>query len=273
MSKYSNFLSVLIAFCSLAVFASEQRAIIHDAHIHYSQDIWERMPPAQAVRRLKSENIQRALVSSTPGEGAELLYREDPELIVPLLRPYKSWRHRYVWFNDTDLQTYLLEQLERIPYRGFGEFHVNGKDAESKPIADMIALAQERQLVLLAHADLDAMNIILNKAKDCVVIWAHGGFDVPVETLMTLLDKYPKLYIELSFREGMLDFAQQLTPQWKTFLTDYHSRFLVGADTYIPGRWAELSDLTDEIRHWLDQLPDAVTADIARNNFDRLFPR
>ncbi|HEY9052269.1 MAG TPA: hypothetical protein VIQ03_12030 [Gammaproteobacteria bacterium] len=273
MLKHATIFVLLIATGSPVVIAGEPVEAIHDAHIHYNKDVWEHLPPAQALRMLNNENIKRALVFATPGEGAELLYRENPEIVVPLLQPYKSWRHRYVWYKDPDLKSYLLEQLQRIPYRGFGEFHVNGQDAKAQAIADMIEIARERKLVLHAHADLEAMQILLNKTSDMVVIWAHGGFDIPLETLQALFDKYPGLHVELSFREGMLDYAQQLTPEWKTLLTSYHTRFMVGADTYLPSRWAELSDLTSESRHWLQQLPDEVAADIARNNLDRLFPK
>ncbi|HEY9050790.1 MAG TPA: hypothetical protein VIQ03_04555 [Gammaproteobacteria bacterium] len=271
--KQAKVFVLLIATCSLAAVAGEHVDVIHDAHIHYNNDVWQRLPPARALSMLKNENINRALVFATPGEGAELLYRVDAELVVPFLQPYKSWRHRYVWHKDPELKSYLLEQLQRIPYRGFGEFHVNGQDAEAKPIADMIAIARERKMALHIHADLEAMQILLNKTADLVVIWAHGGFDIPLETLQTLFEKYPGLHTELSFREGMLDYAQQLTPQWKAFLINNRTRILVGADTYLASRWAELSDLTAESRHWLKQLPDEVAADIARNNLDRLFPK
>jgi len=252
---------------------SETSYTIHDAHIHYDQDVWEALPAAHALRMLSNENISRALVSATPTEGAEKLYRANPEIVIPMLRPYKSWRHRYFWFKDPELKAYLLAHLARVPYRGFGEFHVFGKDADSVPMEQMIELARERKLVLHPHTDLEGMRIILQKAADIVVIWAHGGFDVPVETLRDLLDKYPMLYIELSFREAMLDDEQQLTSQWNNFLVNYPKRFLVGMDTYKPSRWADLPETAAEVRHWLKQLPDDVAVDIARNNLDRLFPR
>jgi len=105
------------------------------------------------------------------------------------------------------------------------------------------------------------------------VMWAHGGFNVPIDTLREMLDRYPMFYIELSLREGMLDDEQRLTPQWKLFLVDYRTRFLVGMDTYKPGRWADLPEIAAETRGWLAQLPDGVAVDISCNNLDRLFPR
>ncbi len=246
---------------------------IHDGHIHYDEDVWETLPPAEALDMLKHQHIRRALVSATPTEGAEMLYRADPDIVIPMLRPYKSWRHRYLWFNDPELRDYLLEHMARVPYRGFGEFHVFGEDMDSIPIEEMIELARERKLVLHPHTDLAGMRILLEKAPDVVVIWAHGGFNVPVETLRELLDAYPELVIELSLREGMLNDEQQLTAQWWQLLVDYRGRFLVGMDTYKPSRWADLPAIAAETRHWLDQLPDDVAADIARNNLDRLFPK
>ena len=263
----------LMTLLSFTANAGDSAHSIHDGHIHYDQDVWETLPPADAISMLKQQGITRALVSATPAEGAEMLYRADPEVVIPMLRPYKSWRHRYLWFNDPDLKAYLLEHMARVPYRGFGEFHVFGQDADSIPIEEMIELARERKLVLHPHTDLEGMEIILQKAPDVVVMWAHGGFNVPVETLRELLEEYPLFYIELSLREGMLDGEQRLTPQWKQFLVDYHDRFVVGMDTYKPSRWADLPEIAAETRGWLAQLPDDVAADISRNNLDRLFPR
>jgi len=268
--KKITILIILLVSCAAV---SETSYKIHDAHIHYDQDVWDALPAAHALEMLESENIRRALVSATPTEGAEKLYRINSEIVIPMLRPYKSWRHRYLWFKDPQLKVYLLEHLSRVPYRGFGEFHVFGKDADTVQMEEMIELARERKLVLHPHTDLQGMQIILRKASDIVVMWAHGGFDVPVDTLRELLDTYPKLYIELSFREAMLDDEQQLTAQWKDFLINYPDRFLVGMDTYKPSRWAGLPELAAEARHWLKQLPDGVAAGIARNNLDRLFPR
>lgn len=271
--RYHSIITIILAAMPFIANAGDSTAVIHDGHIHYDEDVWDTLPPADAIKMLKAENISRALVSATPTEGAEMLFRADPETVIPMLRPYKSWRHRYLWFNDPELKAYLLEHLARVSYLGFGEFHVFGEDADSIPIEEMIELARERKLALHPHTDLEGMRIFLQKAPDVVVIWAHGGFNVPVTTLQALLDEYPKLIIELSLREGMLDDEQQLTAQWQKFLVEYRTRFLVGMDTYKPSRWADLPEIAAESRDWLAQLPEDVAADIARNNLDRLFPR
>jgi hypothetical protein len=271
--KHHRIIAIKLATIALIANVGVSASSIHDGHIHYDEDVWDLLPPADAIKMLKAENISRALVSATPTEGAEMLYEADPETVIPMLRPFKSWRHRYLWFNDPDLKAYLLEQLARVPYRGFGEFHVFGEDADSIPIEEMIELARERKLVLHPHTDLEGMRIILQKAPDVTVIWAHGGFNVSVTMLQELLDNYPMLYIELSLRESMLDEEQQLTAQWQQFLVNDRTRFLVGMDTNKPSRWADLPEIAAETRHWLEQLPDEVVADIARDNLDRLFPQ
>ena len=267
------FITIVLIASSASADVSESVHSIYDGHIHYDQDVWASLPPDEAIQMLKSQNIKRALVSATPTEGAEMLYRENPEVVIPMLRPYKSLRHRYLWFKDPELKAYLLHHLARVPYRGFGEFHVFSQDADLEPVGEMIDLARDRKLVLHPHTNLEGMRILLTKAPDITVLWAHGGFDVPVNTLRQLLNEYPKLYIELSLREGMLDATDRLTPQWEAFLVNYRSRFLVGMDTYKPSRWADLPEIVAETRHWLDQLPADIADDIARNNLERLFPR
>ena len=72
-------------------------------HIHYNQDVWEMIGPENAIERLRAVGIERALVSSTPTEGTERLFKLDPARIVPLLRPYRSPADRRTWFADPGL--------------------------------------------------------------------------------------------------------------------------------------------------------------------------
>lgn len=244
-----------------------------DGHIHYNQDMWDMLPPDRAILMLKEAGIERALVGSTPTLGTEKLYREDPLLVVPMMMPYKNYRHRFYWFNDPQLIDYLREQLARVPYVGFGEFHIFGDDMDSQPVAQMIALAREKQLVLQPHTDLPGMQILLDKAADLPVIWAHGGFDVPIDTLKSLLDRYPELIIDLSFREGLLIDNRQLSEEWREFLNEYSTRFLTGMDTYKSTRWADLPVLAERTKNWLGQLDKTAAENIAHTNFERLFAR
>lgn len=244
---------------------------LFDGHIHYSNDVWDKLPPQRALELLREAGISRALVSATPGEGAERLYRAAPGRVVPFLRPYATREHRFTWTSDAAVPGYLNEQLERIPFRGIGEFHLTGDSANSRIVRDVVALARTRSLALHAHTDVVGIVALLEQAPDIPVIWAHGGFDVPATTLRDLLGKHAQLYIELSFREG-LTLDGQLTMVWSQLLTDFHTRFLVGMDTYSPARWMQLPELAATTRSWLVQLPEQIARAIAYGNAARLFP-
>ena len=262
-------LMMLLLTASPSLLAETQLEIF-DGHIHYSIDLWDKLPPQQALTLLSEAGIRRAVVSASPGEGAERLYRAAPERIVPFLRPYEWPRHRYTWFKDASILNYLRNQLARIPYRGIGEFHLSGKDARLPVVTQVVKLARERDLALHAHTDEEGIQVLLEQAIDIPVIWAHGGFDVAETKLRELLARNKHLYIELSFREGMTEDGK-LTVVWYKLLTDFHSRFLTGMDTYTPDRWVRLAELADDARGWLQQLPAAIAHDIAYANANRLF--
>mgnify|MGYP001812128840 FL=1 len=243
---------------------------VFDVHIHYSEDVWDLISPARAMALLTEAGISQAIVSSTPGEGAERLYRQAPERVVPFLRPYRTRANRYDWFRDPEILSWVHARLERVPYRGIGEFHVFGDDAGSPVVQEVIEIARQRGMTLMAHTDLAGIALILAQAADTDVIWAHAGFDVPLADLQSLLDTHPRLYLELSFREGMMS-GGRLTPAWHDFLVNNSGRCLVGSDTYMPQRWADLPGLLDETRLWLSQLPVDAATRIASGNAERLF--
>jgi hypothetical protein len=242
---------------------------LFDAHIHYNRDFRERIPPDDVIARLDRAGIARAFVSSTPTDGTVALYRLAPGRIVPLLRPYRSYADRRSWHSDPTLIARLNEQLTVIPYRGIGEFHVFGEDASSDVMKELIAWAADRDLFLHAHTDEDAIVRLLEQAPQLTVIWAHAGFDVPLETLEALLDRHPHLMIELSYRTDIAP-GGQLASAWRELFLAYPDRFLFGSDTHVGGRWLELEALAAEGRDWLAQLPPDVAGNIAYRNAERL---
>jgi hypothetical protein len=204
---------------------------VFDAHIHYSADVWDAIPPGRAMAMLSAAGISRAVVSATPAGGAERLYRAAPDRIVPFLRPYPSRAHRHYWYRDPEIPSWLRAQLARIPYRGIGEFHVFGTDAGSPVVQEVIGIARERQLALMAHTDPEGIAAILAQAPANDVIWAHAGFDVPIADLQDLLDAHPRLFLELSFREGLLQDGR-LTPAWRC-LSGRKRRAVPGGDGHL----------------------------------------
>lgn len=259
-------ITMLSLYLATAQAAQHQNDIpLFGGHIHYNQDVWDVISPENAMERLRAAGIERALVSSTPTEGTERLYALDPMRIAPVLRPYRSSADRRTWFADPELIPRLKRQLETVPYRGIGEFHVFGADASTPVMAEMIELAIERSLFLHAHADEAAIVRMVEHTSDLTVIWAHAGFDVPVSRLGELLARHPRLLIELSFRNDIAPNGT-LTEEWRQLFMTYPDRVLVGMDTYIASRWAELNELVNETRGWLAQLPPDVASRIAFQN-------
>jgi len=68
-------LSIILLFMLSAANADTNQYVgnLHDGHIHYDDDVWDALPPDQAIEYLSEQNITRALVSATPTWGAEKL--------------------------------------------------------------------------------------------------------------------------------------------------------------------------------------------------------
>src|SRR3954462_3697773 len=63
---------------------------IFDAHLHYSQDAWDSVPPKEAIALLRKAGLKRALISSSGDEGQQRLRALAPDLVIAELRPYRS---------------------------------------------------------------------------------------------------------------------------------------------------------------------------------------
>ena len=71
-------LGALVAvFPSCLVALAEQPVV--DAHIHYSHDAWEYIPPSRALEILLTAGVRRAFVSSSSDRGTQKLYQLDPD--------------------------------------------------------------------------------------------------------------------------------------------------------------------------------------------------
>ena len=55
----------------LALPAAASELPIFDAHVHYSHDAWENLPPKAAIEILRKAGVRRALVSSSGDDGQQ----------------------------------------------------------------------------------------------------------------------------------------------------------------------------------------------------------
>ncbi len=86
-----------------------------------------------------------------------------------------------------------------------------------------------------------------------------------------MLDRYPTLTTELSLRASEIAPGGQLAPAWRTLLLRHTDRFMIGTDTWAPGRWLEYIALVGEHRRWLAQLPPEAAQRIAYENAAKRF--
>ncbi len=86
-----------------------------------------------------------------------------------------------------------------------------------------------------------------------------------------LLEKYPALWGELSYRCGITNGSGKLTDEWRELFARHSDRFLIGSDTWINERWFGYDTIFKNYRAWLAQLPPDQAQRIANGNALRLF--
>jgi predicted TIM-barrel fold metal-dependent hydrolase len=255
------------ALATVPAFAQDERPIV-DAHIHYSHDTWDAVPPPQAIAVLRKAGVRKAFVSSSSDDGTRMLYKEAPDLIVPVLRPYRRRGEIGTWVHDPAIVPHVEGRLETLTYAGIGEFHVFGADADLPVMRRLVQLAREYRIFLHAHSDADAVERIFRQDPDATVLWAHSGFDQP-ENVRAMLAKHKRLWADLAFRS---DYAPggSLDPSWRQLFLTFPDRFMVGTDTPSPERWYYVVEHAAFSRKWLSELPGEVADAIAFRNAERL---
>ena len=265
MRRRTALLCLLLA--ALPVAAAELP--IFDAHLHYSHDAWEMLPPQDAVAMLRKAGLKRALVSSSGDAGTQRLLAEAPELIVPSLRPYRSRGEIGSWVRDDSVIGFLEERLRNARYAAIGEFHLYGADADLPVPRRLVALARQHRLVLHAHADADAIERLFRQDPQARILWAHAGFERP-EKVAEALRRHRNLWADLAFRSEHGS-GGKVPPEWRALFAEFPERFMVGTDTFTPERWSYIVEHANWSRAWLAELPPPLAERIAWRNAEALF--
>jgi predicted TIM-barrel fold metal-dependent hydrolase len=197
--------------------------------------------------------------------------------VVPFIRLYRNRADYGSWFGDETIYTMVLDELAHGtaagPYRGLGEFHLyDSANANGAVAARLMRLAQDKDLVVLAHVDDAAIDLLLTHAPKARLIWAHSGIGgVPVERVRELIKRHPSLIGELSYRPGLTDSSGHLSAAWKALFAEFPSRFVIGSDTWVNARWGDYESLMLAARLWLGDLPPATAQRIGWRNAADLF--
>ena len=173
------------------------------------------LPGGNRGAEARRNGVQAFVANSRPNDGTKDLAslvgaRGAAGLrIVPFVRLYRNREDYESWHRDPSIYDMVEHELAAGtaagPYRGIGEFHLyDSADARNVTAVRLMKLAADRRLVILAHADDVAIDILMSHAPDATMIWAHTGISgVPVGRVEDMMKKYPRLYGELSYRPGL----------------------------------------------------------------------
>ena len=282
--------AIVLVAVSAGARAADYTGPLFDAHLHYNEEAWNGStgphPPADVLRRMQASGVRAIVANSRPNAGSLTLAalpqtRAAGVTVVPFVRLYRNRADYTGWFADESIHDMVLAELARGtaagPYRGIGEFHLYDSANADGPVAKkLMALAEQRGLVVLAHVDDAAIDKLMahtpSGGQKARLIWAHTGIGgAPVERVDALLARYPALVGELSYRPGLVCDDGQLCPAWRALLLKYPARFVIGSDTWVNQRWQHYESLMQGYRQLLGGLPADVARKVAWENGAALF--
>lgn len=280
----------LLALAAGAAAAADYTGPLFDAHLHYNEEAWNGNagphPLPDVLARMQRNGVRAIVGNSRPNDGTKSLAqspltRQAGVTVVPFVRLYRNRADYDNWFRDDTIYEMVQAELARGtaagPYRGLGEFHLYDSANANGPVArKLMALAEEKDLAVLAHVDDIAIDLLMantpSKGRNVRLIWAHTGIGgAPAARVDQLLARYPKLMGELSYRPGLTCEGGKLCPEWRQLVTKYPDRFLIGSDTWVNQRWMYYDELMKGYRTWLGDLPPELARRIAWDNGASLF--
>jgi Amidohydrolase len=264
---------VLLAVLLPTATWAQGRLKIFDAHLHYNQEPEPLYRLEQVLEIFRRNDVAGILANSRPNKGThELVSVKAPGLlVVPFIRPYRTRADVAEWSNDPSIYELIESEYQKGYFRGVGEFHIYGEAAAKPLVKKAVEFAAARDLYLLAHCDDVALTLLFGHDKNAKIIWAHTGFSTPVARVRELLQLYPTLMAELSYRSGITENGGKLSQEWRALFAEHSDRFLIGSDTWINERWFAYDNIIKGYRDWLAQLPEEQAKRIAHGNAERLF--
>ena len=269
MGMAARTLALLLPLALFAVGVAAAELPIFDAHVHYSHDAWDNLPPKDAIAILRKAGLKRALVSSSGDEGTQRLVAEAPDLVLPSLRPYRQRGDVSTWVRDQTVVAFLEERLRSQRYVAIGEFHLYGADAELPVPRAWWRWRSNTGWCCTRIRTPMRSSACSARIPDARILWAHSGFDRP-ENVRDLLRRHKNLWCDLAFRSEQ-GAGGKVPVEWRAVFTEFPDRFTVGTDTFTPERWHYIVEHANWSRAWLADLPPALAERIAWRNGEALF--
>lgn len=276
----------LLALLAPPAWAQGYAGPLFDVHLHYNVEAWNGQqgphPLADVLARMQRNGVRAIVANSRTNDGTRLLAaspatRAAGVAVVPFIRLYRNRDDYANWFRDPSIYAMVQEEFARGtqagPYRGIGEFHLYDSANADGPVArQLMQFAEKHGLAVLAHVDDEAVDRLMAHAPGARLIWAHTGIGgAPVARVQALLERYPRLVGELSYRPGLVCENGALCPAWDALLRQHPTRFVIGSDTWVNQRWSMYDLLMQEYRRWLAALPAPLAQRIAWDNAAELF--
>jgi hypothetical protein len=247
-----SFIAMILFVLCGATLAADYRGPLLDAHLHYNEEAWSGAPGPHplpdVLARMQRNGVRAIVANSRPNDGSKALAASPLTAragvtVVPLIRLYRNRADYDNWFRDDSIYTMVLAELAQGtaagPYKGIGEFHLYDSANANGPVAkQLMALADSKGLVVLAHVDDTAIDLLMantpSRGQTTRLVWAHTGIGgAEPARVDELLDRYPGLMGELSYRPGLTCQGGKLCPAWRALMLKYPSRFLIGPDIWI----------------------------------------
>ncbi|MCU0926857.1 MAG: amidohydrolase [Hydrogenophaga sp.] len=165
---------------------------LFDAHLHYNDEACVHAAPEPAcphpledvLARMQRNGVRAIVANSRPNEGTRALAQARAQAqaagvtVVPFVRLYRDRADYSSWFGDPSIaelvQTELARGTPSGPYRGLGEFHLYNSANANGPVArQLMALAEDKGLAILAHVDDDAIDMLFAHTR------SKGQIDPP----------------------------------------------------------------------------------------------
>lgn len=290
MRRFAALAALAAACLAPQAHAADYSGPLFDAHLHYNDEAWDGRegphPLADVLARMQRNGVRAIIANSRPNDGTKALAssaatRQAGVTVVPFVRLYRNRADYSGWFRDETIYEMVQQELARGtaagPFRGIGEFHLYDSANANGPVAQkLMVLAEQRDLVVLAHVDDVAIDLLMahtpTKGQKLRLIWAHTGIGgAPAARVDQLMARYPQLMGELSYRPGLTCEGGKLCPEWRALLLKYPTRFFIGSDTWVNQRWQYYDDLMKGYRTWLGDLPPEAARRIAWDNGASLF--
>ena len=283
-------LLALVACLASVASAADYGGPLFDAHLHYNEEAFNGSegphPLPDVLARMQRNGVRAIIANSRPNTGTHTLASSREAAgaaitVVPFVRVYRNRADYTNWFRDESIYEMVQAELARGsasgPFRGIGEFHLYESANAKGPVArKIVRLAEEKGLALLAHVDDEAIDLLMaaspSGGQKLRLIWAHTGIGgPPVERVRALLERYPLLVGELSYRPGLTCEGGRLCPEWRALLERFPSRFMIGSDTWVNQRWDNYDEIMRGYRVWLGDLPPQLAQRIAWDNAAAIF--